>query len=185
MKHIASRRQAKSRLLMLGAATLALVATLLGPPLPARSEPGAPSLTPLIDASSWLNGAPSRASLRGKVVLVDVFTFDCINCKNVTPELRALNRSEASEGLAIVGIHSPESAYEHEHAAVVSHLKTLGVTWPVAIDNDFSLWNAYHVNAWPTQLIFDRQGKLRKTIVGDSQDALVSETIDALLKERA
>ncbi len=182
MLDVVSRRSPRSRAFVLGALTFALVATLASPLRAAPAE--TPSLTPLIDASSWLNGEPSRASLRGKVVLVDVFTFGCFNCKNVTPELRALNR-RTSEGLAIIGIHSPETPYEHEHAAVVSNLRTLGVTWPVAIDNDLALWNAYHVEAWPTQLIFDRQGKLRKTIVGDSQDALVSQTIDALLKERA
>lgn len=174
------------RIAMTSALTLALLGTLANWSMPAQADVSkAASLAPLVEASAWLNGEPSRASLRGKVVLVDVFTFDCINCKNITPELRSLNRTKASDGLAIIGIHSPETAYEHEHGAVVANLKTLGVTWPVAIDNDFALWNAYHINAWPTQLIFDRQGRLRKTIIGDSQDALVNETIDVLLKERA
>ncbi|HEY0798486.1 MAG TPA: thioredoxin-like domain-containing protein, partial [Candidatus Baltobacteraceae bacterium] len=141
------------------------------------------SFSPLIAASSWLNGAPSEASLSGKVVLVDVFTFDCINCKNVTPNLRKLNITAQHDGLVILGIHSPETEYEHERDAVVTNLAALGISWPVAIDNDFALWNAYHVSAWPTQLIFDRHGKLRKTVVGDSQDALVDQTIAALLKE--
>ncbi len=186
MKNMTSVRTAVSRgRLSVTAITLALVGTLLSPSLaqPALSENA--SLTPLVKASTWLNGAPSNTSLRGKVVLVDVFTFDCINCKNITPNLRALERSKRGNGLAILGIHSPETAYEHEHNAVVTNLQTLGVTWPVAIDNDFALWNAYHIDSWPTQLIFDRRGALRKVIVGDSQDALVNATIDALLKERA
>lgn len=167
------------------AAALALGGTLMGPPLVTQASASNPaSLTPLVSASPWLNGAASRASLRGKVVLVDVFTFDCINCKNITPNLRSLERSKRSDGLAIVGVHSPETAYEHEQSAVVTNLKALGVTWPVAIDNDFALWNAYHIDAWPTQLIFDRRGVLRKTVVGDSQDESVDATIDALLRER-
>lgn len=176
-----SRRKA-----MMSALTLALAGTLMNSSIAAQADvsKNAP-LAPLFEASSWLNGQPSRASLRGKVVLVDVFTFGCINCKNITPALRSLNLTRSNDGLAIVGIHSPETAYEHEHGAVVANLKTLGVTWPVAIDNDFALWNAYHINAWPTLLIFDRRGRLRKTIIGDSQDALVTDTIDALLKERA
>ncbi|MBC5800463.1 MAG: redoxin domain-containing protein [Candidatus Eremiobacteraeota bacterium] len=168
------------------AITLAFVGIVMCQSFAAQAQESANvSLTPLVKASTWLNGAPSNASLHGKVVLVDVFTFDCINCKNITPNLRSLQRSKRSDGLAILGIHSPETAYEHEHSAVVTNLKSLGVTWPVAIDNDFTLWNAYHIDAWPTQLIFDRRGALRKVVVGDSQDALVNATIDALLKERA
>ncbi len=174
------------RRLSTGAIALALVGTLMSPFLaaqPALSQNA--SLTPLVKASSWLNGTPSQASLRGKVVLVDVFTFACVNCMNITPNLRSLERAKASDGLTIVGIHSPETAYEHDHSAVVTNLKTLGITCPVAIDNDFALWNAYHIAFWPTQLIFDRRGILRKTVIGDSQDALVNQTIETLLKERA
>ena len=143
------------------------------------------SLAPLGTATTWLNGSVSPASLRGKVVLVDVFTIECINCVNVTPNLRALEKTKTSDGLAIVGVHTPETQYQHARSTVVSNLASLGVTWPVAIDNDYALWNDYHVNAWPTQLIFDRHGRLRKTVVGDSQDAEVNATIDALLKEPA
>jgi len=146
--------------------------------------PTGTSLDTLLHARSWLNGAPTRAALHGKVVLVDVFTFDCINCQNVTPNLRTLSRTKG-DGLVIVGIHSPETAYEHDRDEVVKHLALLGVTWPVAIDNDFALWKAYNVEAWPTQLIFDRRGKLRKVIVGDSQDDAVNATVDALLHEPA
>ncbi len=142
------------------------------------------SLNTLVQARSWLNGKPTRDALRGKVVLVDVFTFDCINCKNVTPNLRSLRRNTPHD-LAIIGIHSPETSYERDHDQVVQHLARLGVTWPVAIDNDFALWHAYSVDAWPTQLIFDRRGKLRKVVVGDSQDAAVDATVDALLREPA
>ena len=140
------------------------------------------SLETLFHAPSWLNGTPTRESLRGKVVLVDVFTFDCFNCKNVTPNLRALSRTK-HDGLAIIGIHSPETAYERNRDQVVAHLKTLGVTWPVAVDNDFALWRAYNVEYWPTQMIFDRRGTLRKVVIGDSQDAAVDATVDALLRE--
>jgi hypothetical protein len=89
------------------------------------------------------------ADTAGKVVIVDVFTFDCYNCKNVVPTLRAQ-----------------------------------GITWPVAIDNSFAIWNAYGVDAWPTQPFFDRTGKLRATIVGDSQDDAVDRIVQKLLAER-
>ena len=150
----------------------------------AAALPREASLDTVLRAKNWLNGTPTQASLRGKVVLLDVFTFDCINCKNITPNLRALNRRQA-EGLAIVGIHSPETPFERDRAEVVRHFASLGVTWPVAIDNDFALWKAYNIEYWPTQMLFDRRGKLRTTIVGDSQDAAVNAAVNRLLREQA
>ena len=141
----------------------------------------APSLEPVLAAKTWINGHPTAASLRGKVVLVDVFTFGCINCKNITPNLRHLH---ATADLAIIGIHTPETAYERVHANLVDNLKTQGIVWPVAIDNDMALWHGYDIEYWPTQLIFDRHGVLRKSFVGDSQDAEVDRTIAALIAER-
>ena len=136
---------------------------------------------PLHSAGAWLNGPP--AALRGKVVVVDVFTFGCINCKNVVPNLRALQAKHAA-GLAIIGIHSPETSYERDRANVVTNLRAQGITWPVAVDNDFALWRAYGVEYWPTQLVFDRKGVLRKTVIGDSQDGELDAVIETLLAER-
>ncbi len=143
-----------------------------------------PGLQPVLAATQWFNGRPPQSSLNGKVVIVDVFTADCINCRNVVPELRELYSSERSRGLAIIGIHSPETPEEKQPAYVAENLRAQGIVWPVAVDNQFSLWKAYGVEAWPTQLIFDRHGRLRKTIVGDSQDRLVRSTVEALFLER-
>jgi thiol-disulfide isomerase/thioredoxin len=161
------------------AALAALV--VVAPVMPAAASSPA-SLAPALSASAWLNGKPTAASLHGKVVLVDVFTVDCINCQNVVPNLRKLD-AQHDTGLAIVGIHSPETPAERKRAYVVSQLQTQGIVWPVAIDNDFAVWRAYGVTAWPTELIFDKHGKLRKTIVGDSQDDAVDATIRSLLAE--
>jgi thiol-disulfide isomerase/thioredoxin len=170
---------------LLAGAAITLLAAIA---LPARAEestvPAGASLDTLFTAKSWLNGEPSRSDLRGKVVLVDVFTFDCFNCQNITPNLRAL-AARKRDDLAIIGIHTPETPIEHEHGEVVSHLAKLGVIWPVAIDNEFALWNAYHIEYWPTQMLFDRRGKLRKVIIGDSQDATVDAAVSALLRESA
>jgi thiol-disulfide isomerase/thioredoxin len=142
------------------------------------------TLAPVYGASQgWLNGRLTPADTAGKVVIVDVFTFDCYNCKNVVPNLRALNVKKASD-LVIVGIHSPETPYETNHANVVENLQRQGITWPVAIDNSFAIWHAYNVDAWPTQLFFDRTGKLRATVVGDSQDDEVNRIVQKLLAER-
>jgi thiol-disulfide isomerase/thioredoxin len=143
----------------------------------------AAALSVLLAATDWLNGMPTAQTFRGKVVLVDVFTFNCINCKNVTPNLRKLNAAHRSD-LAIVGVHAPETPFERDRTNVIVNLKRQGIVWPVAIDNDFRLLNALRAPAWPTQFIYDRHGVLRKTIVGDSQDELVDATIKKLLAER-
>ena len=157
------------------------VAMLPATPLGAQSKP---SLAPVLAASEgWLNGHVSPASLAGKVVVVDVFTFGCYNCRNVVPNLRAVN-ARRSKDVAIVGIHSPETPYEKDRANVVENLKSQGIVWPVAIDTSFTIWNAYGVSAWPTQLVFDRHGRLRKTIVGDSQDDELNVTISELVAEK-
>jgi thiol-disulfide isomerase/thioredoxin len=142
------------------------------------------TLAPVYAASQgWLNGEVTPAETAGKVVIVDVFTFDCYNCQNVVPNLRALNAKKSGD-LVIVGIHSPETPFEKNRANVIDNLKKQGITWPVAIDNSFAIWNAYGVDAWPTQLFFDRGGKLRATVVGDSQDDAVNRIVQKLLAER-
>ncbi len=143
-----------------------------------------PTLAPVLDASAWLDGRATAASVAGNVVVLDVFTVDCYNCQNVVPTLRSLYAADRARGLAVIGIHSPETPAEKDRAYVQASLARQGIVWPVAVDNAFSLWNAYGVNAWPTQLFFDRHGHWRKTIVGDSQDDQVRATVEALLAER-
>jgi thiol-disulfide isomerase/thioredoxin len=178
---IASIDLRRTTALTLGMAAALVLVTSSKPALTRAVETA--SLAPVLAASNWLNGHPTADSLRGKVVLVDVFTFGCYNCQNVTPNLRKLHASE-SGGLAIVGIHSPETSYEHDRSHVVEALRAQGITWPVAIDNDMALWRSYGIEYWPTQLIFDRKGHLRKTVIGDSQDDAVDETIHTLLAEK-
>ena len=164
------------RLTILAAALAALIGA-----GPARAPA---TLAPVYGASQgWLNGRLTPAGTAGKVVIVDVFTFDCYNCQNVVPKLRALN-AKKSDDLVIVGIHSPETPYESNRANVVENLRRQGITWPVAIDNSFAIWHAYGVDAWPTQLFFYRSGKLRATVVGDSQDDEVDRIVQKLLAER-
>ncbi|GAC1395979.1 MAG: hypothetical protein NVS2B8_13940 [Vulcanimicrobiaceae bacterium] len=165
-------------------ALVRLVAVALATTLPvAVAAQTKPTLVPVLGASEgWLNGAATSAGLAKKVVIVDVFTFGCSNCRNVVPNLRALSAKRAAD-VAIVGIHSPESPYEKDRSNVAESLRRQGITWPVAIDNSFALWRAYGVDAWPTQLIFDRHGRWRKTIVGDSQDAELDAEIDKLVAE--
>ena len=144
----------------------------------------APTLSPVLSASDWFAARPAPSDVAGHVVVLDVFTVDCINCRNVIPTLRALYRSNHAKGLDIIGIHSPETPSEQQRAYVTENLRRQGIVWPVAVDNSFALWRAYGVDAWPTQLFFDRHGRLRKVIVGDSQDDLVRSTVEALVSER-
>jgi thiol-disulfide isomerase/thioredoxin len=143
------------------------------------------TLEHVLAANDWLNAKPTAASVRGKVVLLDFYTFGCINCKNTEPNLRALYRTRSHSDLVILGVHSPETSMERDRSNLVQSLKEQGIAWPVAVDNDFAIWNAYGVQAWPTQMIFDRSGQLQKTIVGDSQDQAVDAEVDALIAQKS
>jgi thiol-disulfide isomerase/thioredoxin len=139
------------------------------------------SLSRLDAVNDWANGRVVAAELRGKVVVVDVFTVDCSNCQNVVPTLRSLYAKDRARGLRVVGIHSPETPPERSRTYVEQSLTRQGIVWPVAFDNDFALWHAYGIDAWPTELFFDRHGALRKVIVGDLQDDEVRTTAESLL----
>ncbi|HTX59558.1 MAG TPA: redoxin domain-containing protein [Verrucomicrobiae bacterium] len=145
---------------------------------------GARGLAPVLAATDWIGERPWAQSLAGDVVVLDVFTVDCYNCQNVVPALRTLYARDRARGLAVIGIHAPETPAERGRAYVIASLQRQGIVWPVAVDNGFRLWNAYGVTAWPTQLFFDRHGRLRATIVGDSQDAAVESTVERLLAEK-
>jgi len=142
------------------------------------------AFAPLFSAPQWIGLRPTPMSYTGRVVIVDIFTFDCINCKHIVPGLRSLRARYLAKDLLIVGIHTPETPFEHVRTNVAQALAAQGISWPVAIDNDEKLWNAYRAEYWPTQLIFDRHGQLRKTVIGEGQDADVSSTVAALVGER-
>ncbi len=162
---------------------LAVLVGMFGASASPRGMAAQIGLSPLYERGDWLNGVAGPKTLRGKVVVLDVFTFGCFNCRNITPNLRQLRAQKPATDFIVVGVHAPETPFESNRSNVASNLKLLGITWPVRIDNDFKVWRAYGVTAWPTQLIFDRKGKLRKTIVGDSQDADVNAAVQQLLAE--
>jgi thiol-disulfide isomerase/thioredoxin len=145
---------------------------------------GSSSLAPVLAAGDWINGRVSDADVAGKVVIVDVFTFDCINCKHVTPNLQRLHSSVPAQDLTIIGVHAPETSAERERGNVVRELARQGVVWPVALDNTFTIWKALDNEYWPTQYIFDRHGALRRTVVGEGQDDVVDSTVKALIAEK-
>jgi len=170
-----------ARRFVVAAVVAAIAAVAAALPVAARRD--GTTLVPVLSATRWLNGRATASSVRGRVVLVDVFTVDCENCRNVVPALRQLFARDRARGLTIVGVHAPETPPERQLDYVEASLARQGIVWPVAVDDDFSIWNAYGVTAWPTQLFFDRQGRLRKAIVGDSQDDAVRATVESLLSE--
>ncbi|HTA40500.1 MAG TPA: redoxin family protein [Candidatus Acidoferrales bacterium] len=151
---------------------------------PVTVPSGRAPLAPVLAAGDWIDGRPTAATVAGKVVVVDVFTVDCGNCQNVVPTLRTLYAADRDRGLVVIGVHSPETPPEKDRSYVTDSLRRQGIVWPVAVDNEFNLWAAYGVSAWPTELFFDRHGRLRGTITGDSQDDSVKSTVAALLAER-
>ena len=143
-----------------------------------------PSLGPALRAAVWVNGHVTADQTAGKVALVDFYTFECINCKHTEPNLRALYHRTSRVDLVILGVHSPETPYEHDRANLVASLADQGIKWPVIVDNDFAVWNAFGVSAWPTQMIFDRHGVLQKTFVGEGYDRELDDEVAKLIAQK-
>ncbi len=140
-------------------------------------------LVPVLAGHTWLNGRVTDGDVRGRVVLVDVFTFECINCVRVTPNLQRLYRTYSRRDLEIVGVHTPEvPSYQQRLSYLHGQTVKASIPWPIVVDNDYRIWQAYGVSSWPTQLLFDSAGRLRATIIGDSQDAVVDRTIARLVR---
>jgi thiol-disulfide isomerase/thioredoxin len=132
----------------------------------------------------WVNSKPlSIKALRGQVVLVDFWTFACYNCRNTLPSLKQWDRKYRDQGLTIVGVHSPELEEEKSLDNLRKAVLSLGITYPVVTDNDYNSWNAYGVQAWPTQVLVDKQGRIRWMHVGEGNYAEAEAAIRQLLAE--
>lgn len=137
----------------------------------------------------WLNSKPlTFAALRGNVVLLDFWTFDCWNCYKSFPWLNSLQVKYADKPFKIVGVHSPEFAHEKDREKVAAKIAEFNLQHPVMIDNDFIFWRALHNRYWPSFYIIDKQGVLRgyylgETHRGDSQARRISSLIGRLLGE--
>jgi thiol-disulfide isomerase/thioredoxin len=120
-------------------------------------------------------------SLRGKVVLVDFWTYSCINCQRTLPHLEAWYSRYARYGLEIVGVHTPEFAFEHVVSNVRAEAKTLGVRYPVAIDDNYATWDAYDNEYWPADYLVDAQGVVRHVHFGEGDYSGTEQLIRQLL----
>ena len=153
-------------------------------PSTATSENGTAALASLKGATLWLNSPPlDVGTLRGKVVLVDFWTYSCINCLRTLPYLNAWDKKYRSEGLVIIGVHSPEFAFEKEKHNVEVAIHDLGVTYPVTMDNEYAIWNAFNNNVWPAHYLIDATGRIRDKHFGEGAYEDTERKIQTLLKE--
>jgi len=137
-----------------------------------------------IMGGEWINSQPlTMKELRGKVVLVDFWTYTCINCIRTLPYIKDWNEKYKDKGLVIVGVHTPEFAFEREAANVKKALKDFGITYPVMQDNEYATWNAYDNHYWPAKYLIDKNGKIRDTHFGEGNYNETELFIQKLLKE--
>src|SRR5207247_2157020 len=130
-----------------------------------RSEGAFPSLA---GAVGWINSPALKSEdLRGKVVLVDFWTYSCINCLRTLPFIRAWADKYKDAGLVVVGVHSPEFAFEKNMDHVRSAVKDLNITYPVAVDSNHAIWRAFQNRAWPALYFVDAQGRVRHHFFGE------------------
>ena len=141
---------------------------------------------PEIANDTWLNGPPLRlAELRGKVVMVEFWTFGCYNCRNVEPYVKEWHRKYADQGLVIIGVHSPEFKYEHDVESVNRYIAEHGIRYAVPIDNDFSTRNRYGNRYWPAMYLIDKQGVIRSVRIGEGGYQETERVIQSLLAEKS
>ncbi|WP_175873724.1 cytochrome c biogenesis protein DipZ [Burkholderia sp. BCC0397] len=142
------------------------------------------TLPSLDGAVQWLNSPPlTAAGLRGKVVLVDFWTYSCINCLRTLPYTTAWARKYAPYGLVVIGVHAPEFAFERDIGNVKKAVHDLGIDFPVAIDNGYSIWRAFNNEYWPAHYFIDAQGRIRHHHFGEGEYAQSERAIQSLLAE--
>lgn len=136
------------------------------------------------DIATWINSDPQTiASLKGKVVLIDFWTYSCINCIRTQPYLNKWYDKYKDDGLVIIGVHAPEFAFEKITENVKKAVGEAGIKYPVALDNNFSTWNDYKNQFWPAKYLIDKDGRVRYTHFGEGKYDETEETIQTLLKE--
>jgi thiol-disulfide isomerase/thioredoxin len=154
----------------------------LDPQAIAATSSGGTPLPEFQGISQWLNSPPlTRESLKGSVALIQIWTFACINCQRTLPYITRWNRQYAAKGLKVVGVHTPEFPFERDINNVKDALKKDGITYPIAIDNEFKTWNAYNNKFWPHLFLADRQGIIRYDHAGEGSYDTTEQTIRRLL----
>ena len=163
----------------IAAATAGSIAATAGP---LESPAPAPELTGI---SNWLNSDPlTLRQLRGKVVLVDFWTYTCGNCVNTLPYVKSWHQRYKDRGLTVIGVHTPEYPFERDTGNVQAALRRFGISYPVAQDNRYATWNAYDNQYWPAFYLIDRKGQIVYTHFGEGAYAQTEAKIQALLAQK-
>jgi cytochrome c biogenesis protein CcdA/thiol-disulfide isomerase/thioredoxin len=150
--------------------------------LPALGDEG--SFPDLSGAVAWLNSPPlSSKALRGKVVLIDFWTYSCINCLRALPYVEGWAAKYKDAGLVVIGVHTPEFAFEKERSNVEKAVRDLKITYPVAIDSDYKIWQAFNNQYWPAHYFIDGKGRIRYHHFGEGAYDESERVIQELLKE--
>lgn len=171
-----------ARRVILSVAGVSLAAILLSPAIAqaACQGPAAPDVA----AKQWLNSPPLKIEgLRGKVVLVEFWTLGCSNCRAVQPHIKDWHARYAELGLVVVGVHTPEFNYEKDLGTVRQYVTDQDIRYPVAIDNDFAIWNRYGNRYWPALYLVDKQGRVCYSHIGEGNYGATEQAIRTLLAE--
>lgn len=148
-------------------------------------ESSHPAPAPDLAAGDWINSEPlNLKDLRGRVVLIDFWTFGCYNCRNTLPFIKSWHDRYRDKGLTVVGVHSPEFDFERKVENLRREVDSLGIRYPVVSDNDYKTWDAYSVEAWPTIFLLDKQGRIRWMHVGEGKYDEAERIIQKLLAEK-
>lgn len=139
---------------------------------------------PDLATGEWINSEPLKLKdLRGRVVLIEFWTFGCYNCRNTLPFIKRWDDSYREKGLTVIGVHSPEFDEERKVESLRREVTSLAIRYPVVTDNDYQTWNAYNVEAWPTAFLLDKQGRIRWMHVGEGDYDEAERLIQNLLAE--
>ena len=176
------------RLSIVAVIAAVLASTAVGMPQVDAQDPpsivGSSPLPGLSGATGWINSPPLTArQLRGKVVLVDFWTYSCINCLRAVPYVRAWAEKYKDSGLVVIGVHTPEFDFEGQKPNVQKAIQKFGITYPVALDSNHAIWNAFHNEYWPAHYFIDAKGKVRYEHFGEGDYDQSERWIQELLKE--
>jgi thiol-disulfide isomerase/thioredoxin len=137
------------------------------------------------EKKDWINSKPiSKKDLLNKIVLIDIWTFDCWNCYRSFPWLNALEKKFKDQDFQIIGIHSPEFEHEKKYKNILNKVKQFNLHHPIMIDNDFSYWKALNNKYWPTFYLIDKQGNIRHIYIGETNSGTPkAKTIETAIKK--
>ena len=146
-----------------------------------------PRAAPALPKAGWLNTPENKPlrldELRGKVVLIEFWTFACYNCRNQLPYVKAWHEKYASQGLVVIGVHTPELEHERDPENVKKAVRDLGITFPVVLDNNFATWRRYKNEYWPAVYLIDTSGRIVYLAIGEGDYERTEARVLELLRQ--